>query len=129
MPVIPNVKFSGRSVTHHLGYEIPPAIYAYRQLAGGVDTVNQMAMQHREVVWCSTWAQAVQHILLRYTMANAFTTCQFLRLLPKGERMYAFLWTCMKAVCGNPRLRHVPSVHAPVRRATRSPYWTGLQKR
>lgn len=120
VPLLHNVKFSGRSVTHHLGYEIPPAIYAYRQLAGGVDTANQMALQHREVGRCSTWAQAVRYFLLRYAMTNAFATCRFLKLLPKGERMYAFQWACMKAVCGEPLLRHVGSVHAPLRRATRT---------
>ena len=114
VPILHNIKFSGAMVTHHLGDQIPRPIYAYRQLAGGVDTANQMALQHREVGRCSTWAQAVRHFLLRYAITNAFTTCRFLRLLPKGERMYAFQWAVMKAVCGESRSWHVADVHAPV---------------
>jgi hypothetical protein len=115
VPFLHNILFNAFWVTHHLRYQIPPPVRAYRMLAGGVDTANQMALQHRETGRCSTWAQAVRHFLLRYAITNAFATCRQLGVVPRGERMSDFQWACMKAVCGQPIPQRVPATkHLPI---------------
>ena len=115
VPFLHNIVFEAFWVTHRLRYRIPPPVRAYRMLAGGVDTANQMALQHRETGRCSTWGQAVRHFLLRYAITNAFATCRQLGVLPHGERMSDFQWACMKAVCGQPIPKPVAAIkHLPV---------------
>ena len=100
VPFLHNIAFSGAWHTHRAGYRTPLVVYAYRKLAGGVDTSNQMALQHRELGRCSTWAQAVRHFLIRYAITNAFTTCGVLGLIPSKERMSIFQWQVLKTIIG-----------------------------
>ena len=51
-------------------------IGAYRQLAGGVDTANQLALQHREVGRFRSWSKALRAFVVRYAISNSFVACK-----------------------------------------------------
>ena len=116
VPFLYNCRFRNEPVMHKNGYRLPRPVYCYRRLAGGVDTANQLALQHREVGRCSTWSQAARQFLIRYALVNAFATCHTRRLIPHKESLLAFRWACMKAVCGQPLQQPVrEAAHVPVR--------------
>ena len=122
VPFLTNCSFDNAPVRHLRGYTIPRMVYAYRQLCGGVDTANQLSLQHREVGRCSTWAQALRHFLIRYAVTNAFATCRVLDLVPQKETLRAFQWVCMKAICGQPMVKQVVTheqLHVPIVSAKR----------
>ena len=53
-----------------------PVVAAYRTVSRGVDGVNHMALQMRQVGRQMTWAHAVRAVVLRYAVVNAFATCR-----------------------------------------------------
>ena len=121
VPFLTNCRFRNEWVHHHLRYRIPRPVFAYRYLAGGVETANQLSLQHREVGRCSTWSQAVRHFLIRYALTNAFVTCRVLGHLPKNETLWQFQWSCMKRMCGETIVRPpADQLHVPVRAPKRA---------
>ena len=70
--------------------ESPTCIGAYRQLAGGVDTAHQLALQYREVGRFHNCAKALQAFVLRYAMSNAFVACKSAGIIPESESMWDY---------------------------------------
>ena len=46
-------------------------VASYRQLSRGVDDVNKMALQMRQMGRQMTWSHAVRAFVLRYAVVNA----------------------------------------------------------
>ena len=53
-------------------------VASYHQLSRGVDGVNQMALQMRQMGRQMTWSHAVHAFVLRYAVVNAYATCRSL---------------------------------------------------
>ena len=59
---------------HRRGCQLPGIIANYR----GVDTFNQMCLQHREEHRFQSWWKALGGMMLRIGVTNAFTSCKAL---------------------------------------------------
>ena len=55
-----------------------PVVASYCHLSRGVDGVNQMALQMRQMGRQMTWSHAVRVFVLRYAVVNAYATCRSL---------------------------------------------------
>ena len=64
VPILSNLWYAARGPLHHTGREIHPLVAAYRQVARGVDSANQMALQMRLLGRQMSWSQAVRGFLL-----------------------------------------------------------------
>ena len=79
VPILSNVWYAARGPPHHTGLEIHPLVAAYRQVAWGVDSANQTALQMRLFGRQMSWSQAVRGFLVRYAATNAIATCRALK--------------------------------------------------
>ena len=76
VPLLTNC-LTGGSLPHRSGrYHLPGRIANYRRFAPGVDTFNQMCLQHREEHRFQSWCKALGGMVLRIAATNAFTSCQ-----------------------------------------------------
>ena len=64
VPILSNVWYAARGPLHPTGQEIHPLVGAYRQVARGLDSANQMALQMRLLGRQMSWSQAVRGFLL-----------------------------------------------------------------
>ena len=77
VPMLMNVWFAQRQPPRRRSNrEVHPVVAAYGTLSCGVNGVNQMALQMRQVGHQMTWAHAVRAFMLRYAVVNAFATCR-----------------------------------------------------
>ena len=87
--ILRNVWFARKGPPHRRsGREVHPVVAAYRTLSRGVDGVNQMALQIRQVGRHMTWAHTVRAFVLRYAVVNAFATCGQLGLCKGTTSMW-----------------------------------------
>ena len=87
VPMLTNVWFARKGPPHQRsGREVHPVVAAYRTLSRGVDGVNQMALQMRQVGRQMTWTHAVRAFVLRYAVVNVFATCRQLGLCKETTR-------------------------------------------
>ena len=93
---------------------------AYRQFANGVDTANQMALQHRETRCFTSWSKPTRAFLLRYAMVNSFT---IVRKAPSSPRtnpcgissgIYCPLWLVVRPPRSTMQPRLPPVVRAGI---------------
>ena len=98
--------------------EIPCEIGAYRQLAGGVDTANQLALQHREVGRFRSWSKALRAFVVRYAISNSFVACKSIDLIPENTSLWDFQLGFMHSVMP-PMYVPPQEVHCPVKSPTR----------
>ena len=97
VPMLTNVWFARKGPPHRRsGREVHPVVAAYRTLSRGVDGVNQMALQMRQVGRQMTWAHAVRAFVLQYTVANAFATCRQLGLCKETTSMWEWQWQVLR---------------------------------
>ena len=121
VPMVTNCTFGSEWKSHRRGYMLPGPIHGYRQLAGGVDTANQLNLQHREVGRSSTWARATRRFILRTAVVNAFVSCKQLRVIASDNTLFEFQWATIRYFCGEatvdrqPKVVHVPVPGASVR--------------
>ena len=59
VPIVSNMRYAAGAL-HHTGQEIHPLVAAYRQVARGVDSTNQMALQMRLLGRQISWSQALR---------------------------------------------------------------------
>ena len=117
-PILSNVWYAARGPLHHTGREIHPLVAAYRQLARGVDSANQMALQMRLLGRQMSWSQAVRGFLLRYAAANAFATCRALERCRGTDSMWEWQWALLRRrYCTDAQPRR--NIHVPVAGAQR----------
>ena len=114
VPLLTNC-LTGGSLPHRSGrYHLPGIIANYRRFAPGVDTFNQMCLQHREEHRFQSWWKALGGMVLRIAATNAFTSCQALRLSPGGETMFDWQWRLMRYMFPARQIqvvdKHVPIV-------------------
>ena len=114
VPLLTNC-LTGGSLPHRSGrYHLPGIIANYRRFAPGVDTFNQMCLQHREEHRFQSWWKALGGMVLRIAATNAFTSCQALRLSPGGETMFDWQWRLMRYIFPARQIevvdKHVPIV-------------------
>ena len=84
----------------------------YRQLSRGVDGVNQMALQMRQMGRRMTWSHAVCAFVLRYAVVNAYATCRSLRVAQTGT-MFDWQWNLIRRRFCTVAL--AKPIHVPVR--------------
>ena len=75
VPFVTNCTYPSQFTKHKNGYELPPVLAAYRALANGVDSANQMAPEDRETGRFKSWRRAVLAFIIRYCIMNTFTIC------------------------------------------------------
>ena len=114
VPLLANC-LTGGWLPHRSGqYHLPGIIANYRRFAPGVDTFNQMCLQHREEHRFQSWWKALGGMVLRIVATNAFTSCQALRLSPGGETMFDWQWRLMRYIFPARQIevadKHVPIV-------------------
>ena len=84
--------FGSEWVRHRGGSELPAAVGAYRQWANGVDSANQLALEHRETGRFRRWTRALKAFLFRYAIVNTFIVCRLQGLIPKKTSLWDFQW-------------------------------------
>ena len=84
-------------VPHRGGYLLPHIVDAYRQLANGVDSANQLALEQRETGRFKYWCKALKAFLYRYAIVNTFTIarCQGMSLQTKS--LWDFGWDLLES--------------------------------
>lgn len=114
VPLLSNCEFDPTWPVHKRGYTVPPPIGFYRKHANGVDTMDQLALQHREVGRHTTWSRAVRSFVLRVAIVNTFTVCKELGLTSSATTLYEFqqhlLQIFAPEIFGVP---NAPSLHCP----------------
>ena len=66
VPFMTNCEFDDDWVNHRGGYSLPPIVAAHGQLANGVDSANQLALEHRETSRFKTWTRALKVCYCKY---------------------------------------------------------------
>ena len=113
VPMLTNVWFARKGPPHRpSGREVHPVVAAYRTLSRGVDGVNQMALQMRQVVRQMIWAHAVRAFVLRYAVVNAFATCRQLGVCKETTSMWEWQWQVLRRRYFSHPLQQ--EVHVPV---------------
>ena len=108
VPLLSNCGFPQEVVVHKKsGYEMPAIIGCYCALADGVDTANQLALQHRETGRFRKWSAAVRSFLMRYAMVN-------IKLVKPGTTMWEFQWDLLTTLIGIKVPETPQAVHVPV---------------
>ena len=108
VPFLSNCEFDNEWVRHRGGYELPPVVAAYRQLANGVDSANQMALEHRETGRFKSWTRALKAFLFRYAIVNTFTVCRLQGLIPKKKSLWDFQWDILEKFVSPGHAVHTP---------------------
>ena len=94
VPMLTNVEFpQAGPVNRRCGNEVNPVVATYRQLSRGVDGVNQMALQIRQMGRQMTWS--LPAFVLRYAVVNAYATCRSLRGAQTGT-MFDWHWDLIR---------------------------------
>ena len=115
VPLLSNCGFPQEVVVHKKrGYEMPAIIGCYRALAGGVDTANQLALQHRETGRFRKWSAAVRSFLMRYAMVNIFTMAKCSKLVKPGTTMWEFQWDLLTTLIDIEVPETPQAIHVPV---------------
>ena len=109
VPFVSNCQYDGMRVPHRGGYSLPPIVAAYRHLANGVDSANQLALEHRETSRLKCWSKALKAFLYRYAIVNTFTVARCQGLISQKKSLWDFQWDILEVYVqkGN-------KVHAPV---------------
>ena len=94
VPMLTNVHVP-ESQTLASGNEVNPVVAGYRQLSRGVDGVNRMALQMRQMGRKMTWLHAVRAFVLRHAVVNAYATCQSLGGAQTGT-MFDWQWNLIR---------------------------------
>ena len=89
-----------------------PVVASYRQLSRGVDGVNQMALQMRQMGRQMTWSHAVRAFVLRYAVVNAYATCRSLGGVRTGTMFDWQLDLIRRRFC---TVAVAKPIHVPVR--------------
>ena len=108
VPFLSNCVFDNEWVRHRGGYELPPVVAAYGQLANGVDSANQMALEHRETGRFKSWTRALRAFLFRYAIVNTFTVCRLQGLIPKKKSLWDFQWDILEKFVSPGHAVHTP---------------------
>ena len=95
VPILSNVWYAARGPLHHTGREIRALFAAYRQVARGVDSANQMALHMRLLGKQMSWSQAVRGFLLRYAVAYAFASFRDLERCRGTDSMWEWQWALL----------------------------------
>ena len=113
VPMLTNVHFPQAGPVHcRSGNEVNPVVASYRQLSRGVDGVNQMALQMRQMGRQMTWSHAVRAFVLRYAVVNVYATCRSLRGARTGT-MFDWQWDLVRRrFC---TVAVAKPIHVPVR--------------
>lgn len=111
VPFVSNCLFDAEGVPHKRGYVLPAPVFCYRIMAGGVDTCNQLALQHRELTRFRPWSQALRAFMLRYALVNAYTVCRMQGLFPWKSTMFEWQWGVLKVLRPPQPSKDVSSVH------------------
>ena len=111
--MLTNVHFPQAGPVHRRsGNELNPVVASYRQLSRGVDGVNQMALQMRQMGRQMTWSHAVRAFVLRYAVVNAYATCRSLGGARTGT-MFDWQWDLIRRrFC---TVAEAKPIHVPVR--------------
>ena len=113
VPVVSNCQCDGMRVPHRGGYLLPPIVAAYRQLANGIDSANQLALEHRETGRFKCWSKALKAFLYRYVIVNTFTIARCQGLIPQKKSLWDFQWDLLESY-----VQKRDEVHAPVHLCT-----------
>ena len=70
-----NCTYPSQFTKNKKSYDLPPVVAAYCVLANGVDSANQMVLEHRETGRFKSWRRAVLAFIIRYCIANTFLIC------------------------------------------------------
>ena len=108
VPFLSNCVFDNEWVRHRGGFELPPVVAAYRQLANGVDSANQMALEHRETGRFKSWTRALKAFLFRCAIVNTFTVCRLQGLIPKKKSLWDFQWDILEKFVSPGHAVHTP---------------------
>ena len=96
VPMLTNVHFPQAGPVHRrTAIEVNTVVASYRQLSRGLDGVNQMALQMRQMGRHMTWSHAVRAFVLRYAKVNAYATCRSLGGAPTGT-MFDWQWDLIR---------------------------------
>ena len=113
VPVLMNVHFQQAGPVHcRSGNQVNPVAASHRQLSRGVDGVNQMALQMRQMGSQMTRSHAVRAFVLWYAVVNAYATCRSLRGARTGT-MFDWQWDLIRRrFC---TVAVAKPIHVPVR--------------
>ena len=79
VPILTDDHFPQAGPVHRRsGNQVNPVVASYRHLLRGVDGVNRMAPQMRQMQRQMTWSHAVCAFALRYAVVNTYATCRSL---------------------------------------------------
>ena len=93
VPLLSNCGFPQEVVVHKKRRdEMRAIIGCYCALAGGVDTANQLGLQHRQTGRFRKWGVPVRSFLMRYAMVNIFTMAKCAKLIKPGTTIWEFEW-------------------------------------
>ena len=120
VPILSNVSYDAWGPHHHTGGDIHPLIAVCWQLAGGVDSADQMMLQMRLLGRKMCRSQAVRGFVLRYPAAKVFTTCRALEGCSGMDSMLQ--WQSCLVVRYEFSDAHLSNTHVPMGRAQRSRY-------
>ena len=100
-PFVSNCQYDGMGVPHRGAYSLPPIVAAYRQLAYGVDSANQLALEHRETGRFKCWSKALKAFLYRYAIVNTFTIARCQGLISHKKSLWDFQWDLLESYVPN----------------------------
>ena len=109
VPFVSNCQYDGMRVPHRVGYSLPPIVAAYRQLANGADSANQLALEHWETGRFKRWPKALKAFLYRYAIVNTFTIARCQGLISQNKSLWDFQWDILASY-----VQKRDEVHAPV---------------
>ena len=95
-------------------YHQPRIVANYHTFAPGVDVCNQLCLEHREERRFPSWWKALNGMLLRMAVTNAFTSCKRLKSCEPGETMHAWQWRLMQSIFPARKI-DVHAKHLPIR--------------
>ena len=90
IPLMTNCAPEEQKTVSKSGKPVPGVIQAYRDLAGGVDTANQLALQWRERGRFMKWSDSVRAFMLRYAAKNAYLAARYTKSIHHDCSMYDF---------------------------------------
>ena len=90
VPLMTNCAPEEHNTVSKSGKPVPGVIQAYSDLAGGVDTANQLALQWRERGRFRKWSNSVRAFMLRYAATNAYLAPRYTKSIHHDCSMYDF---------------------------------------
>ena len=119
VPILTNCSYPSQFTKHKNRYELPHVVASYRVLANGVDSANQMALEHRGTGCFQSWRRAVLAFIIRYCIVNTFTICRRSGLVPGKTSLWDFQWNLAEHLVPDHFETPAKDVHIPIRMATR----------